>query len=154
MAFTIVEGNSVLLRCLMNLNYLGLVAALSIFLGIWWGHVGVRKIEAISIRLWPPMLIATFLGIIFEFIATRTESMILSAACGILGVTLLWDAFEFYRQEKRIKGGHAPANPNNPRHARILAAYPEATTFDWLDRNPREQAYSTGELEAMKGDAK
>ncbi len=34
----------------MELNYLGVVAALAAFLSIWWGHVGVRKIEATSVR--------------------------------------------------------------------------------------------------------
>jgi hypothetical protein len=136
----------------MDLNYLGLIAAAATFLGIWWGHVGVRKIEAISTRLWPPMLIAAFLGFFFEIVAVHTDSINLSAACGILGMTFLWDAFEFYRQENRIKTGHAPANPNNPRHARILVSYPEATTFDWLNRNPRGQVYMAEELEAMKGE--
>jgi len=38
----------------------------------------------------------------------------------------LWDAFEFYRQHYRIQSGHAPANPDNPRHARILAGISSA----------------------------
>ncbi len=138
----------------MQLNYLGLVAALAAFLSIWWGHVGVRKIEVLAVRLWPPMLIAIFLGIVFEIIAARTRSVNLSAACGILGAIFLWDAFEFYRQQNRIKKGYASANPDNPRHARILAAYSEATTLDWLNRNPRGQAYTPEELGMMKGDAK
>lgn len=138
----------------MDLNYLGLVAALATFLGIWWGHVGVRKIESISIRLWPPMLIAIFLGIVLEIIAVRTESIKLSAACGIVGVTLLWDAFEFYRQQKRVKNGHTPANPSNPRHARILTDYPDATTAELLNRNPRGQAYSAEEIAAIKASIK
>ena len=74
--------------------------------------------------------------------------------CGILGVTLLWDSFEFYRQQKRIKHGHAPANPKNPRHSKILAEYPGATIVDWLDRNPRGMAYSPAELASMKENAK
>jgi hypothetical protein len=69
-------------------------------------------------------------------------------------VTFLWDALEFLRQQNRIKHGHAPANPNNPRHAKILAEHPEATTFDWLDRDPRGRSYSAEELVAMKGSAK
>ena len=136
------------------MNYLGAIAAVATFLSIWWGHVGVRKIEAMSVWLWPPMLLAIFLGIVFEIIAARTENINLSGACGIIGMVFLWDAFEFYRQENRIKNGHAPANPNNPRHARILAAHPEATTFDWLNRNPRGQVYTGEELKAMKGEAK
>jgi hypothetical protein len=138
----------------MAMNVIGLVSALAAFLSIWLGHVGVRKIEASSAQLWPPILGAILLGIFFEFIAARIDNILLSAACGIVGVVFLWDAFEFYRQEKRIKKGHAPANPNNPRHARILAAYPEATTFDWLNRKPRGQAYTAKELRAMKRETK
>ena len=120
----------------MNLNVLGLVTALATFLGIWWGHVGVRLIERRAVRLWKPIVGALTLGLGLEAIALMTTSRPLSAAAGILGVTLLWDAFEFVRQEKRIRKGHAPANPENPRHARILAEYPSATTLDLLDRDP------------------
>jgi len=56
---------------------------------------------------------------------------------GILGITLLWDAFEIYRQQNRVKHGHAPANPNNPRHARFLAdPHFHATTEDLLKCEP------------------
>jgi len=41
-------------------------------------------------------------------------------------MTFLWDAFEFYRQHYRIQSGHAPANPDNPRYARILAGISSA----------------------------
>ena len=136
----------------MQLNYPGLVSALATFLSIWGGHVGVRKIEAKAVQLWPPMLAAILLGILSEIVAARTDNSDLSAACGIVGAVFLWDAFEFYRQENRIKKGYAPANPSNPRHARILAEYPEATTFDPLKRDPRGQVYTAGELEALKGE--
>ena len=132
------------------MNYLGFVSAFAAFLSIWWGHVGVRKIESVSARLWPPMLGAIILGIVAETVAVRTDNLNLSTACGIVGVVFFWDAFEFYRQQKRVKHGHAPANPNNPRHARILADYPAANTVDWLNRNPRGKPYSSEELNAMK----
>ena len=73
----------------MDLNYLGLVAALATFVSIWWGHVGVRKIEALSVRLWPPMLGAILLGIIFEIVSARTSNIYLSVACGIAGLVFL-----------------------------------------------------------------
>jgi hypothetical protein len=114
--------------------------------------VGVRAIEAKAEKLWQPMFGAIFLGIIFEAIAVRTENPHLSGACGIAGVVFLWDAFEFYRQQERVKRGHAPANPHNPRHARIFAEYETASTIDWLDRDPRERAYSEAELAAMEKD--
>ena len=123
----------------MNLNWLGLASAAATFLGVWIGHVSVRKIEREVEWIWIPAALAFLSGIGLEIVAFRASNLILSAVCGILGVTLLWDSLEFYRQQKRIKEGHAPANPNNPRHACILATHPKATTFDWLARDPRDR---------------
>ena len=138
----------------VNINLVGLAAALATFFGVWLGHVSVRKLERETVNLWIPSFIALVLGIVFETASSLTSSLVLSAMCGILGVTLLWDALEFFRQQKRIKRGHAPANPNNPRHAKILAEYPDATTIDWLDRDPRGSAYSSAELASIKAGAK
>ncbi len=138
----------------MEINIIGFAAALATFLGVWLGHVSVRKIERETINLWTPALIALALGIGFEIASFLISSLPLSAMFGILGVTLLWDSFEFYRQQKRIKHGHAPANPNNPRHARILAEYPNATTFNWLDRDPRGSVYLAEELTSLKESGK
>ena len=49
---------------------------------------------------------------------------------------VLWDGIEFWRQQRRVWKGHAPANPSNPRHLRILSESSLATTFDLLDRDP------------------
>lgn len=128
----------------MEINLVGLAAALATFFGVWLGHVSVRKIEREVVRLWIPTLIAFTLGLGLWFASTLTSSLPLSAAGGILGVTLLWDALEIaVRQPKRIKHGHAPANPNNPRHAKILAESPEATTIDLLHRDPIGRPYTT-----------
>ncbi|MGZ9223469.1 MAG: DUF4491 family protein, partial [Anaerolineales bacterium] len=112
--------------------------------------VSVRRIERQVERIWIPSTIALVLGIGLELVSLWTSSLVLSTICGIVGVTLLWDALEFYRQQKRIKKGHAPANPNNPRHARILAIHPGATTFDWLARDPSGGPYSGEELKPVK----
>jgi len=120
----------------MEINTLGLVAAVTAFLTIWIGHIAVRKVEAESLNIKMPMSIAIALGLVAEFGALSTANRPLSTALGILGITLLWDAFEIYRQQNRIKHGHAPANPNNPRHVKILAEYPTATTLDLLKRDP------------------
>lgn len=138
----------------VSINPVGLAAALATFFGVWLGHVSVRKIERETVHLWKPTLVALALGIGLEIASFLTASMPLSAMFGILAVTLLWDALEFYRQQKRIKHGHAPANPNNPRHVKILNEYPSATTFDWLARSPRGSAYSSAELASMKEGAK
>ena len=120
----------------MEINLFGLTAALAAFLGIWLGHVSVRIIERNAKTLWQPITIAIFLGLFLEAFSLITNYRLLSTATGILGITILWDAFEFVRQEKRVKKGHAPANPSNPRHAQILAINPAATTLDLLKRNP------------------
>ena len=139
----------------MEINFIGLASALATFFGVWLGHVSVRKIEREAIHLWMPTWIAVILGITLEAASFITSSLILSAISSILGVTLLWDALEIaVRQPRRIKHGHAPANPKNPRHARILAEYPEATTIDWLDRDPRGIPYSSAELASIKESAK
>lgn len=139
----------------MEINPVGLAASLATFFGIWWGHVSVRKIEREVVHLWKPTVIALVLGFGMWFASTLTSNMPLSAAAGILGVTLLWDALEIgIRQPRRIKKGEAPANPNNPRHAKILADYPEATAVDLLARDPIGRQYSLEEIAAMKAGEK
>ncbi len=139
----------------MQINLIGPAAALATFLGVWLGHVSVRKIERETVHLWKPTVIAILLSAGFGTASFLTTSLPLSAICGILSVTLFWDALEIaIRQPKRIQHGHAPANPNNPRHAKILAEYPEATTIDWLERDPRGTAYTADELASIKESAK
>ena len=134
----------------MNLNWIGLIAAISVFLGIWLGHVSVRKIGFVSPTVWLPSLAALLLGIIFEAASILTGNLYLSTALGVFGITLLWDALEFWRQHHRVEVGHAPANPDNPRHARLLKAGGSATTIDWLDRDPRGRKLSAEELGAIQ----
>jgi len=136
----------------MEYNFIGLASAAATFLGVWLGHVSVRKIEREVEHVWIPATIALALGITLEFASLQAESLVVAAFCGILGITLLWDALELgVRQPRRIIKGHAPANPKNPRHARMLAAYPEATTVDLLERDPRGVPYSEEELFVLKG---
>jgi hypothetical protein len=118
------------------MNWIGLVAAIIAFLSIWIGHVAVRKIESTSRTIWIPAVIAIAFGLSLEYWSLISDNLSLKTALGITGFTLLWDAFEFTRQEKRIIKGYAPANPNNPRHAKILAEHPSATTLHLLNRHP------------------
>ncbi|HEY5982029.1 MAG TPA: DUF4491 family protein [Anaerolineales bacterium] len=121
------------------MNTLGPVAALTAFLSIWFGHVAVRKIESISPTVWLPTVMFAASGIIMEYIALMVRSRELEAICGILGITLIFDAYEFTRQQRRVRKGHAPANPGNPRHSRFLAEpNSRATTVDLLKREPRD----------------
>ena len=129
----------------MQLQWIGLVAAASTFFGVWFGHVAVRKIEFKTEKLWIPIVITLIVGLCVEVWSLLTDQLLLSTATGILGVTLLWDSFEFWRQQKRVIKGHAPANSNNPRHARILKEYPSATTLDLLNRDPVGRTVSAEE---------
>lgn len=119
----------------MQLNYIGIIAALSTFLAIWFGHTAVRKIEFTSPTIWLPTAIYATSGIVLEYWSLMTDNRPLSAAFGIVGITLLWDALEFTRQQRRVRKGHAPANPYNPRHAKIMAEYLSATTVDLLKKH-------------------
>ena len=133
----------------MALNFLGIVSALTAFLGIWLGHVAVRLIEARSDDLRIPMFGTGLLGVGGISLSLLMNSSYLTAICGILGVVFIWDTLELYRQENRVKQGHAPANLDNPRHARILADHPPASVVDWLNRNPRGRAYTAEEIEII-----
>ena len=119
----------------MTLNWIGLVAALATFFGVWIGHVTVRKVEYRAASLRGPMMAAVIIGVALELVALLSSNLYVSGACGILGMTALFDALEFRRQFKRVKKGHAPANPNNPRHAPLIAEG-KATTIDLLKREP------------------
>jgi|SRR5215211_3460704 len=120
----------------MTINFLGPLAALTAFFSIWLGHVAVRKIEFISPTLFIPSTIFAILGMICEWLSLIAPSLQRAVLFGILGITLLFDAFELTRQQKRIIKGHAPANPDNSRHARILGHFSSATTLDLLKRDP------------------
>jgi hypothetical protein len=117
------------------LNPLGLVAACAAFAGIWAGHVAVRKIEANAPAVWVPAVAFVLAGLALEGFALSARGVMPSAGAGILGITLLWDALELWRQEQRVRKGHAPANPANARHRKMLEAPgTSATTFDLLRR--------------------
>jgi hypothetical protein len=120
----------------MTFNLIGLIAALAAFFGIWFGHVAVRKIESVSPTIWLPSSVFAIAGVALEWYSLSTSNFLLSSASGILGMTFLWDALEFTRQQNRIKKGHAPANPSNPRHVRLLREYASATPLDLLKREP------------------
>jgi uncharacterized protein DUF4491 len=131
------------------MNFLGLVAALAAFFSIWFGHVAVRQVEFNSPTIWIPTTIFATMGLIVEFFSLSAVNRPLSTALGILGITLLFDALEFTRQQNRVKKGHAPASPSNPRHIKILAGYSSATTLDLLKRDPLGRVISTDEANQL-----
>lgn len=115
----------------------GLWLALATFLSIWWGHVGVRWLEAKSADIRPPMVALIIAGLILNLAALFAPNVTIGGVCSVVGIALWWDAFELVRQDRRVRHGHAPANPNNPRHARYLAEG-KATLHDPLDREPSD----------------
>jgi hypothetical protein len=135
----------------MSLNWIGFIAALATFLGVWIGHVTVRKVDFISPTVWLPSAVALLLGLSLEAGALLSSNQYLSAALGILGITVLWDALEFWRQHHRVAKGHAPANPDNPRHQRLLAESSSATTTDHLARDPLGRPLSTKDRVKVQG---
>jgi hypothetical protein len=124
------------LEKIMALNFIGLAAALTTFFSIWAGHVLVRVIEYRSASIRLPAACFAVAGILLLIGTLLSASLTVSAVLGILSITTLWDAYEFPRQQKRIIKGHAPANPSNPRHVRILEEHKTATTLDLLKRDP------------------
>jgi hypothetical protein len=95
-----------------------------------------------------PAAVFAFTGIILQVLSAISASDITSAALGILGITFLWDALEFFRQEKRVRIGRAPANPRNPRHARFLSDLQTATILNPLDRDPTGRPIAAEEIKS------
>lgn len=130
----------------MEINLLGVTTALTAFISVWLGHVAVRKIEAATVNLWKPVVLAAAFGLAMEIASVIVANRMLSTVFGILGITLLWDAFEFMRQAGRVRIGHAPANPHNLRHAALMAEPgSHATTIEMLKRDPIGRAVSQEE---------
>lgn len=124
------------------LQLAGLWMAIATFLAIWWGHVGVRWIEAHSRNIRLPMSILIVGGVGLIGYSLFTPDLTSAGVSSIVGITFFWDAFELVRQQKRVIKGHARANPHNPRHAAYLAApHSHAVVVDPLDREPLDSLY-------------
>lgn len=132
----------------MEVNTLGMVCAITTFLNIWIGHVSVRIIERQVVRLWLPMT-GFALGGFLLLVGSLFVAGNIQAVMGISGFMLLWDSFELFRQQKRIRIGHAPANPSNPRHQKILERFSAATSADLLDRPISGRPYTQTEIEQL-----
>ena len=120
----------------MSLQFAGLLMALATFLSIWWGHVGVRWLEAHSVNIWPPTIALIMAGVALNVFSVFAPNLVVSGISSIIGITLMWDGWEMIRQTQRIRKMHAPVNVNNARHAALLAAG-KATTTDLLKREPQ-----------------
>ncbi len=94
------------------INYTGPILAFTVFATIGIGHVLVRFLNY-HLGTLPgiPFLLS---GIASLISSIWISSNLWSSIVGIVGITLFWDGVEFYRQEKRVKKGHAPENPKRP----------------------------------------
>jgi hypothetical protein len=119
----------------MTPNWIGVVAACATFFSVWLGHVSVRAVEFRAASLQRPASVYLALSATAYLGSALSGNLMLSAALGIVATTLWFDALELRRQFKRVIKGHAPANPDNPRHAPYLASG-QATTRNPLDRAP------------------
>jgi hypothetical protein len=133
----------------MTLNWIGLDRSCSNFFGRLDRSCVCAQDRIRSPTIWVPSGVSLLIGLLLELGALRSEDPRLSAALGIFGITVLWDALEFWRQHHRVRKGHAPANPNNPA-ARLLQSSSAATTIDWLDRNPIGRPLTTDELQRIE----
>lgn len=109
--------------CLVDLSQLqfaGPVLAGVTFLTIWGGHVMVRILHYYWGTKPAPFVFGA--GLLLLLGSTQTSLDLLAGAAGIVGLTMLWDAFELHRQEARVRQGHAPLNPRVHRQAAGLLA--------------------------------
>ncbi len=104
----------------LEVQLAGILLAGVTFLTVWWGHVLVRIVHYYMGTRPAPALF--FAGLLSLLATTQTTSDLLAAVGGIVGLTLMWDAFELHRQELRVRQGHAPLNPRVHRHAAGIAA--------------------------------
>jgi hypothetical protein len=134
----------------MVINTLGITAAVTAFMAIWFGHVAVRRIEYNAVKLLPFVLMFSLMGAALYLVTVYVASSHLQVMLGIVGTTFLWDAYELVRQQGRVVIGHAPANPANPRHS-VLLAQPNsaATPYDLLAREPLGRMVSPEEAIAL-----
>jgi hypothetical protein len=84
-----------------SLQWAGPVLALTTFVTIGIGHVLVRYLQAhFGTRPAIPFFIS---GGIVLIVSLFTPNHLISAILGLIGITLVWDGIEIYRQEKRMR---------------------------------------------------
>ena len=96
----------------MGIEWAGPAFAATTVATIWLGHELVRKVNY-HFGTWPAIPLFA-LGIAITVSTLFVTSPLLSGVLGIIGLTTIVDGNEILRQEKRIRRGHAPENPNRP----------------------------------------
>ena len=87
----------------MTLQWVGLVLAVLTLGTIGLGHVVVRKLNYRYGTKPAPFFLV--LGLLLLGLSLLATDNLASAALGIVGMTTLWDAVEFIRQEEHIRSG-------------------------------------------------
>ncbi len=92
------------------MNLQGLIIGLAAFLIIGVFHPIVIKGEYyFGKKVWPFFLL---LGLLLIAMSLFINAITISAITGITGFTSLWSIHELFEQEKRVKKGWFPENPN------------------------------------------
>jgi len=90
--------------------FYGLIIGFATFLIIGLLHPVVIKAEYyIGVKVWPVFLVT---GLLSLAASLYFANFIVSTILGVLGFSLLWSILEIFHQEKRVKKGWFPANPN------------------------------------------
>ena len=90
--------------------FTGIVIGIIAFLAIGVFHPLVIKAEYYFTKnIWPVFLV---MGIVLAVISVFIENTVLSASLAVVGLTSLWSIGELFHQEKRVKKGWFPENPN------------------------------------------
>ena len=93
-------------------NFTGIILAATVFITVAFGHVFVRKTNYFFGT--KPAILVFAIGIAMFYYSTMVTSNLFSSVLGITAMTIIWDGIELFRQENRIRMGHAPENPNRP----------------------------------------
>jgi len=91
------------------MHFIGIVIGVISFLSIGVFHPIVIKAEYhFSKSCWPVFLIA---GVILMAVSLFVENVVLSSALAVVGMSSWWSILELFEQEKRVRKGWFPANP-------------------------------------------
>ena len=92
------------------MQFSGLLLGVFTLLSIGLGHTWVIKIEYhIGAHIWP---VPVIIGAALVLASLWIDHMLLSAALGIFGLTVIWGARELVMKEKRVDRGWFPRNPS------------------------------------------
>lgn len=92
------------------MNFQGIIIGIMSFIIIGVFHPIVIKSEYyIGKKIWPVFLVT---GIVLIGVSLYTKNNILSAIIGVTAFTCLWSIHEVFEQERRVKKGWFPNNPN------------------------------------------